>query len=282
MKSFLRSSKCLQWIEDRCWLELWLPQLRLTGLGLGGPEPAVKLGELGLGLELGGHAQLLGPRSGGAASKCGEGGRPLLQRLARPALRHGLESKLELRRGLGLDWCGSSRGWLLRGRGNSDGSGRGPSLDWGGSGLGSDLLRLLGPGRDRDWSAQRLRLGNSDGLRRRGRLGLRCSRLSESEGIVIDRAGHRCRAGSGLGLVLAKRLENEESVGWLVGDRLGGGPGSGGGLGGGDGLRNRGGLRSGSRGGLTDNLLGHGLRKVLRNVEGLEVKLDGSSGDGLH
>ena len=227
MKSFLRSSKCLQWIEDRCWLELWLPQLRLTSLGGGGPEPAVKLGELGLGLELRGHAQLLGPLSGGAASKCGEGGRPLLQRLARPALRHGLESKLELRRCLGLDWRGSGRGWLLRGRGNSDWSGRGPSLDWGGSGLGSDLLRLLGPGRDRDWSAQRLRLANSDGLRRRGRLGLSCSRLSESEGIVIDRAGHRCRAGSGLGLALAKRLENEESVCWLVGDRLGGGPSSG-------------------------------------------------------
>lgn len=36
-----------------------------------------------------------------------------------------------------------------------------------------------------------------------------------------------------------------------------------------------------SRSGLTDNLLGRGLRKVLGNVEGLEVELDSSSGDGL-
>ena len=37
----------------------------------------------------------------------------------------------------------------------------------------------------------------------------------------------------------------------------------------------------GSGGGLTDNLLGHGLGKVLGNVEGLEVELDSSSRDGL-
>jgi len=36
-----------------------------------------------------------------------------------------------------------------------------------------------------------------------------------------------------------------------------------------------------NRGGLTDNLLGHGLGKVLGNVEGLEVELDSSSRDGL-
>jgi len=189
----------------------------------------------------------------------------LLQRLAWPGLGHGLESKLELRR-LGLGWRGPDWGWL-RDWGGSNWSR--PSLDWGGSGLGSDLLRLQGPGDrlDRNWSAHGL--AGSDGSRHCGRLW-----LSQSEGIVIDRAGHRCRARSGLGLALAKRLENEESVGWLIGNRLGGGPGRGGGLGSGH--------------GLTDNRLGHGLGsrpgslgKVLGDVEGLEVELDCSSGDSL-
>ena len=96
----------------------------------------------------------------------------MLQRLTWPGLRHGLESKLELGLcGSGLDWRGlSDRGRLL-----PDWSGwRGPSLDWGGSGLDSDLLRLLGPGDrlDGDWPAlHRLGLANSDGLRHRGGLG---------------------------------------------------------------------------------------------------------------
>jgi len=197
----------------------------------------------------------------------------LLQRLTWPGLRHGLESKLELRCLGRLGWRGSDWGWL-RDWSSSDWSGS--SLDWGGSGLGSDLLWLLGPGDrlDRNWSA--LYRLSSDGSRH-------CTGLwlSQSEGIVIDRTGHRCRAGSGLGLALAKRLENEESVGWLIRNRLGGGPGSGGGLGSGH--------------GLTDNRLGHGLGsgprslgsglgslgKVLGDVEGLEVELDCSSGDGL-
>lgn len=197
----------------------------------------------------------------------------MLQRLAWSGLRHGLESKLELGLcGPSLDWRGlSDRGWLLL-RGDPDRSRRGSGLDWGGSGLDSDLL---GPGDrlDGDWSAlYRLGLANSDGLRHRGRPGL-LRGCGQSEGTGIDRTGHRGRARSGLGLVLAERLENEESVGWRIGNRLGGGPGS---------LRSRGGPGSlGSGGGLTDNLLGHGLGKVLGNVEGLEVELDSSSRDGL-
>ena len=95
----------------------------------------------------------------------------MLQRLTWPGLRHGLESKLELRCLGWLGWRGSDWGWL-RDWSSSDWSGS--SLDWGGSGLGSDLLRLLGPGDrlDGDWSAlHRLGLANSDGLRHRGGLG---------------------------------------------------------------------------------------------------------------
>ena len=92
----------------------------------------------------------------------------MLQRLAWSGLRHGLESKLELRR-LGLGWRGPDWGWL-RDWGGSNWSRT--SLDWGGSGLESDLLRLQGPGDrlDRNWSAHGL--AGSDGSRHRGRLWL--------------------------------------------------------------------------------------------------------------
>ena len=116
----------------------------------------------------------------------------MLQRLAWSGLRHGLESKLELRR-LGLGWRGPDWGWLRDWGGSNwsrpsldwggsnwsrpslDWGGSNwsrTSLDWGGSGLGSDLLRLQGPGDrlDRNWSAHGL--AGSDGSRHRGRLWL--------------------------------------------------------------------------------------------------------------
>ena len=60
-------------------------------------------------------------------------------------------------------------------------------------------------------------------MRCRGRLGLGDSRDSDLL-LLGDRSGHRCLARSGLGL--AERLENKASVGWHIGNRLEGGPGS--------------------------------------------------------
>merc|ERR1719433_956512 len=74
---------------------------------------------------------------------------------------------------------------------------------------------------------------------------------------MIESRGDRGGAGSGLGLVLTKRLEYEESIRWLIGNWLS------------CGSRGRGGSCLGGGGNLG-------------NVEGLEVELDGSGGDGLH
>lgn len=169
-----------------------------------------------------------------------------------------MESKLEL-----------GRSGLGRGRGRSDGGGlsggRASRLDWGGSDLGGDTLRLASPGLHCLYSLHRLD-GNWPELTGSAGLGRCC----QSEGIMIESRGDRCGAGSGLGLVLTKRLEYEESIRWLIGSWLSCGSGGRGG-----GCLGCLGSRSRSRSGLW----GGGN---LGDVEGLEVELDGSSGDGLH